>query len=101
MSRGIRATHTSTAAAPPPEAGGELESIRRFPTQLHALAVLHTELGVVVDWWGSGGQCEVVPEGLPLAVEVDGFQGGDGQCTGLGPVHAGAFEPDADELLAT
>ncbi|MBX3450179.1 MAG: hypothetical protein KF777_11490 [Planctomycetaceae bacterium] len=42
MSRGLRAAHTLTAAAPPSEAGGELESIRRFPTQLHALQTFMT-----------------------------------------------------------
>ena len=35
-----------------------------------------------------------------MLVEVGRFQGRHGQGAGFGPVHAGAFQPDADQLLA-
>ncbi len=51
--------------------------------------------------WGSGDQCELFPEVVPFSVEVGGFEGGDGEGAVFGPVPAGTFEPDADELFAT
>jgi hypothetical protein len=49
---------------------------------------------------GSGGQCQVIPMEMSVAVEVGRFEGGDGEVPGFGPVHAGALETSSDQLLA-
>ena len=54
--------------------------------------------GASVHWW-LGGEGEVFPEVVPVLVEVLGSEGGHGGGSWYGPVHAGAFETLADELL--
>ena len=48
---------------------------------------------------GSGGEDEFFPECVPVVVEVVGSEGGDGGGTVGGPVHAGSFEADRDQLF--
>jgi hypothetical protein len=47
----------------------------------------------------SGVRCQVGPECVPVAVEVGGPQGRDSEGAVLAPVHAGAVERQAHQLL--
>ena len=67
--------------------------------ELKRQALAPKGLGASVKWWWSSSQGQLIPKRMPNSVEILSTKSSDCGCSQGTPVHAGAFQADADKLF--